>query len=35
VLGVSGILVGLIVLWVVRKLFDKRRGTQFPAEDDA
>jgi membrane protein YqaA with SNARE-associated domain len=34
VLGISGILVGLIVLWVVRKLFDKRRGTQFPAEDD-
>ncbi|HEY6413946.1 MAG TPA: VTT domain-containing protein [Edaphobacter sp.] len=34
VLGVGGILVGLIVLWVVRKLFDKRRGTQFPAEDD-
>ncbi len=35
VLGVAGILVGLIVFWVVRKLFDKRRGTQFPAEDDA
>ena len=34
VLGVGGILVGLIALWVVRKLFDKRRGTQFPAEDD-
>ena len=35
VLGVGGILVGLVVFWVVRKLFDKRRGTQFPAEDDA
>jgi membrane protein YqaA with SNARE-associated domain len=34
VLGVAGILIGLIVFWVVRKLFDKRRGTQFPAEDD-
>jgi membrane protein YqaA with SNARE-associated domain len=34
VLGAGGILVGLIALWVVRKLFDKRRGTQFPAEDD-
>jgi len=35
VLGISGILIGLIALWVVRKLFDKRRGTQFPAEEDA
>jgi membrane protein YqaA with SNARE-associated domain len=35
VLGVGGILVVLIGVWVTRKLFDKRRETQFPAEDDA
>ena len=34
VLGISGILVVLIAVWVVRKLFDKRRGTRFPVEED-
>ncbi|HUZ95186.1 MAG TPA: VTT domain-containing protein [Edaphobacter sp.] len=33
VLGVVGVLVGLLVVYIVRKLFSKRRGTQFPAED--
>ena len=35
VLGVAGILVVLVGVWVVRKLFDRRRGTRFPAEEDA
>jgi membrane protein YqaA with SNARE-associated domain len=34
VLGGAGVLVGLVVVYVVRKLFDKRRGTRFPAEDE-
>jgi membrane protein YqaA with SNARE-associated domain len=34
VLGAAGVLVGLIVVYVVRKLFDKKRGTQFPAEEE-
>lgn len=34
VLGVGGILVGLIAFWVIRKLFDRRRGTRFPLEED-
>ena len=34
VLGVAGILVGLIALWIIRKLFDRRRGTRFPIEDE-
>lgn len=34
VLGVAGILVGLIALWIIRKLFDRRRGTRFPIEED-
>ncbi|GGA74079.1 hypothetical protein GCM10011507_26790 [Edaphobacter acidisoli] len=33
VLGAGGIVVVLIVVYVVRKLFDRRRGTQFPVED--
>jgi len=33
VLGAAGVLVGLIVVYVVRKLFDKKRGAQFPAEE--
>lgn len=33
VLGVIGVLAGLLVFYIVRKLFAKRRGTQFPAED--
>jgi membrane protein YqaA with SNARE-associated domain len=34
VLGVGGILVVLLVMWVVRKLFDRRRGTRFPVEEE-
>lgn len=34
VLGVSGILLGILVLWVVRKIFDKRRGEDLPVEDE-
>jgi membrane protein YqaA with SNARE-associated domain len=34
VIGVVGALVGLLVFYIVRKLFGKRRATQFPAEDE-
>lgn len=34
VMGVGGILVLLLVLWVVRKLFDRKRGTRFPVEEE-
>jgi membrane protein YqaA with SNARE-associated domain len=34
VIGFVGVLLGLIVIWVVRKLFDKRRGPRFPMEED-
>lgn len=34
VLGIGGVLVGLIALWIIRKLFDRRRGTRFPIEED-
>jgi membrane protein YqaA with SNARE-associated domain len=34
VLGVSGTLVVLLVVWVVRKLFDRKRGTRFPVEEE-
>jgi hypothetical protein len=34
VLGVGGILVVLLVMWVVRKLFDRKRGTRFPVEEE-
>lgn len=33
VVGVSAALVGLLVFYIVRKLFGLRRGTQFPVED--
>lgn len=33
VLGAGGIIVVLIVVYVVRKLFDRRRGTHFPVEE--
>lgn len=33
VLVAVGVLVGLLVVYIVRKLFAKRRGAQFPAED--
>lgn len=34
VLGGVGVLLGLVVFYVVRKLFNKRRGTRFPAEEE-
>jgi membrane protein YqaA with SNARE-associated domain len=34
VMGAGGIVVVLVVAYVVRKLFDRRRGTSFPAEDE-
>ena len=34
VLGVGGILVVLLVMWVVRRLFDRKRGTRFPVEEE-
>jgi membrane protein YqaA with SNARE-associated domain len=34
VMGGAGILVVLIGVYVTRKLFDRRRGTKFPVEDD-
>lgn len=33
VLGFIGVIVGLLVFFIIRKLFAKRRGTQFPVED--
>ncbi len=32
-LSVVGVLVGVIVVWVVRKVFDRRRGVALPVED--
>jgi membrane protein DedA with SNARE-associated domain len=32
-LGISGILLVLLVVYVVRKIFDKRRGTRLPVEE--
>jgi membrane protein YqaA with SNARE-associated domain len=34
VLGSIGILAGVLVFYIVRKLFGKRRGTNFPVEDE-
>ena len=34
VLGAIGVLVGLFVFYMVRKLFARRRGTHLPAEDE-
>lgn len=34
VLGGGGIVLGLLAFWVVRKLFDRKRGTRFPVEDE-
>lgn len=34
VLSVAGLLVGLLVFWVVRKVFDRRRGVRLPIEDE-
>lgn len=33
VLGFAGLLVGLLVFYVVRKIFDRRRGTRLPIEE--
>ncbi|MBS1801035.1 MAG: VTT domain-containing protein [Acidobacteria bacterium] len=35
VLGVAGLLVGLLLFWVVRKVFDRRRGVRLPIEDES
>ena len=35
VLGVTGVLLGLVMVYVIRKLFNRRRGTRFPVEEDA
>lgn len=34
ILGAGGILVVLVAAWIIRKLFDRRRGTRFPIEED-
>jgi membrane protein YqaA with SNARE-associated domain len=34
VMGGVGILIVIVGVYTLRKLFDRRRGTQFPAEDD-
>jgi membrane protein YqaA with SNARE-associated domain len=33
VLGFAGALIVLLAIWVVRKLFDRKRGTRFPVEE--
>jgi membrane protein YqaA with SNARE-associated domain len=32
--AIVGVLVGLVLVYVVRKLFSRRRGTRFPVEDE-
>ena len=34
VLGVSGIVLVLLLVYVLRKVFDRRRGTSLPSEED-
>jgi membrane protein YqaA with SNARE-associated domain len=34
VLGVSGIILVALVIYVMRKVFDRRRGTSFPVEEE-
>lgn len=34
VMGAGGVLLGLVAVYVVRKLFDRRRRPQFPAEEE-
>ena len=34
VLGVSGIILVVLVVYVMRKVFDRRRGTSFPVEEE-
>jgi membrane protein YqaA with SNARE-associated domain len=33
VLSVCGVLLLVLGIWVIRKLFDRKRGSEFPAED--
>jgi hypothetical protein len=33
-LGISGILVVVILVYVLRKVFDRKRGTPLPVEED-
>ena len=35
VMIVAGVLLVVVLIWVVRKLFDRRRGTTLPMEDEA
>jgi membrane protein YqaA with SNARE-associated domain len=35
VLGISGVVVVLLVVYVIRKIFDGRRGVKLPGEDEA
>jgi membrane protein YqaA with SNARE-associated domain len=34
VLAATGLLIGLIIFYIIRKLFDRRRGAKFPVEED-
>jgi membrane protein YqaA with SNARE-associated domain len=34
VFGISGILIVVLLIYVLRKLFDRRRGTSFPVEEE-
>ena len=34
ILGIGGALIVLLAIWVTRKLFDRKRGTRFPMEED-
>ncbi|HTC75128.1 MAG TPA: VTT domain-containing protein [Edaphobacter sp.] len=34
VMGVSGIVIVLLLVYVLRKVFDRRRGTRLPVEED-
>jgi hypothetical protein len=34
VLGVSGIVLVLLLVYVLRKVFDRQRGTSLPMEED-
>jgi hypothetical protein len=33
-MGVVAIVIVIIAVYMLRKLFDRRKGTQFPAEED-
>jgi predicted RND superfamily exporter protein len=34
VMGASGIIIVLILVYVLRKVFDRRRGTSLPVEEE-